>query len=708
MGALQRNNYSWIDVAVVSGGDQWCVKWTNDSGKSRKVSSISATMGTGNGTYRQYDTGASASGTGQNINVRLKAVYGSTTKYSSYTDVDKAVGTSAWAGGVTSTVRADGKVETWTFSDMVVPNGTTVTFYFDSPTPSSGAVLCCNFDNLTDDDIMPPAVDYYITYNANEGSGAPSKQTVTGTSDSRTTTLSSTKPTKSSSTGTVTVTFDANGGSVSPASKDSTWTQKYKFKEWNTKSDGSGTSYSSGGSITITKDTTLYAIYENDGGKTYTSVTLPTPTKSSSTGTGIQFAGWYTAKSGGTKINSPYTPSANITLHAHWQNKVLLKLNGGSALSSTSGWTASGSDYYKWVDAGGSITLPTVTRTSCTFRTWTTAQKSGGTSYSGTVTVPEGGLTLYAHFKVPINLYMNTGVSGVGGDSLVSSASGWTKQTGTNNEIYYTKTFDDYSATGSFPDGVGFADSFNKSLLINESSDATYKYKFHMWTSTRNTSSTQRSSYAKDELSGPANLYALWKYRVIVDTNPDGSLQYIYEGATKKNIAGTVDADKGYRRKYLLWKEHGVGLVLNMKVVGFSGTAKGLSATSGATSATYKIDGTSNYTSNSPTTLYIVWGMKKVSVTFRDGYTKGDDTLKKVELDFGGSVSDSQVPVLGQTYNGRVFEIHGPYGFLGWSGSYKNVTADVDCVAVWEFTPIWIVIEKDGTKVWVPYKPEEG
>ena len=73
------------------------------------------------------------------------------------------------------------------------------------------------------------AKDHYtVSYNANGGSGAPSSQTKWyGT----TLTLSSTKPTR--------------GG--------------YAFTKWNTKSDGSGTSYSSGGSYTANAGATLYA-----------------------------------------------------------------------------------------------------------------------------------------------------------------------------------------------------------------------------------------------------------------------------------------------------------------------------------------------------------------------------------------------------------------------------------------------------------------
>lgn len=70
------------------------------------------------------------------------------------------------------------------------------------------------------------------------------------------------------STPTYTVTYDANGGAVSPASDS----------------------------------------YTN------TPINLPIPTIEGC----YLFDGWYTAKTGGTKVQSPYTPTANITLYAHW------------------------------------------------------------------------------------------------------------------------------------------------------------------------------------------------------------------------------------------------------------------------------------------------------------------------------------------------------------------------------------------------------
>ncbi|GEM_PF-2045919 len=74
--------------------------------------------------------------------------------------------------------------------------------------------------------------------------------------------------TVSDDTPVITVTYDANGGTVSPAS----------------------------------------------GSYTKTPLTLPTPTIDGC----YTFDGWYTAKTGGTKVESPYTPTTNTTLYAHW------------------------------------------------------------------------------------------------------------------------------------------------------------------------------------------------------------------------------------------------------------------------------------------------------------------------------------------------------------------------------------------------------
>ena len=147
---------------------------------------------------------------------------------------------------------------------------------------------------------------YSISYNANGGTGAPTAETKTY---GETLTLSSTKPTRTG----------------------------YTFQNWNTKSDGTGTTYASGASYTANEAATLYAqwkadtytiTYDANGGvnppaaqtKTYeVSLTLTT---SKPTLDGYNFTGWNTAANGsGTAYASggTFTTNAATTLYAQWE-----------------------------------------------------------------------------------------------------------------------------------------------------------------------------------------------------------------------------------------------------------------------------------------------------------------------------------------------------------------------------------------------------
>ena len=147
---------------------------------------------------------------------------------------------------------------------------------------------------------------YSISYNTNGGSGAPDAQTKTY---NVALTLSSTKPTRTG----------------------------YTFLNWNTKSDGTGTTYASGASYTANAAATLYAqwkadtytiTYDANGGsgapdaqtKTYgVSLTLTT---SKPTRDGYNFTGWNTAANGsGTAYASggTFTTNAATTLYAQWE-----------------------------------------------------------------------------------------------------------------------------------------------------------------------------------------------------------------------------------------------------------------------------------------------------------------------------------------------------------------------------------------------------
>ena len=151
---------------------------------------------------------------------------------------------------------------------------------------------------------------------------------------------------KKSCTTTKTVRLNANGGTVSPASKVVTC------------------------------------------GSTYG--TLPTPTR-----TGYDFDGWYTRESSGTKVdkNSAVGTEPPATLYAHWKGKtytVSFNANGGTV--GTASKTATyGSKYYS---------LPYPTRKGYSFDGWYT-QKTGGTKVENDTTVTTAANhTLYAHWHL--------------------------------------------------------------------------------------------------------------------------------------------------------------------------------------------------------------------------------------------------------------------------------------------------------------------
>lgn len=165
-----------------------------------------------------------------------------------------------------------------------------------------------------------------------------------------------------------TVTFNKNGGaSVSPETRTVTYDSTYgtlasasrtgyTLAGWYTAASG-GTQITAGTKVAITAPQTLYAhwtantytvSYNANGGSvspasktvTYDSTygTLATPTR-----TGYDFAGWYTAASGGTQItaSTKVTITAAQTIYARWTAKnytysIVYKSSNGTSLGTSS------------------------------------------------------------------------------------------------------------------------------------------------------------------------------------------------------------------------------------------------------------------------------------------------------------------------------------------------------------------------------------
>jgi uncharacterized repeat protein (TIGR02543 family) len=119
--------------------------------------------------------------------------------------------------------------------------------------------------------------------------------------------------------------------------------------------------------------------------------TLPKPTR-----TGHKFLGWYTAKSGGSKISATTKISKSCTFHAHWQAipyTIEFKANGGKGKMASQTLT-----YGK----AARLRKNAFTRDGCVFLGWATA-KSGDILYTNAQAVKNlsskgGTVTLYGRW----------------------------------------------------------------------------------------------------------------------------------------------------------------------------------------------------------------------------------------------------------------------------------------------------------------------
>ena len=220
---------------------------------------------------------------------------------------------------------------------------------------------------------------------------------------------------------TYTVTFDANEGTVTPAEQTVTYgshygelptptREGYTFAGWFTEQNG-GTKVMADTKVTTAENHTLYAYwmqniydvsFDANGGKeadepkkvrhgdVYGTFPL-TPTR-----IGYKFAGWYTEKDGGAKVELGDVVTSSHTLYAHWTAKkytVTFNANGGTVEPKTQTVTY-GSTYGE---------LPTPTRKGYTFVGWFT-NPNGGTQVKADAEVTTAAdRTLYAHWTQNIH-----------------------------------------------------------------------------------------------------------------------------------------------------------------------------------------------------------------------------------------------------------------------------------------------------------------
>ena len=197
-----------------------------------------------------------------------------------------------------------------------------------------------------------------VNYNANGGSGAPASQDKYNTVDL---TLSSTKPTRTN----------------------------YIFTSWNTKSDGSGTSYQPGSKYTANESVTLYAIWKSDDTTPPTcslSANSSTITATATDNKGIAYQGWSSSYSGSNSTSkniavgthtyyvkdtagNPSTCSISIKATHSYQKEVQTET------SAYERWTATGTCYCRGKSVRGGYPVQpgtcTLSGCSCLSGMWT-------------------------------------------------------------------------------------------------------------------------------------------------------------------------------------------------------------------------------------------------------------------------------------------------------------------------------------------------
>lgn len=152
----------------------------------------------------------------------------------------------------------------------------------------------------TDADVTLYAVweeqNFAIQYDANGGENAPGVQVQTYGIPTTVTSEQSKKA--------YTVTFHATGGTVDT----SIYSLDCTFLGWNTDKNGTGITIQPNLSYMPNANVTLYAVYSNPTLENY-----PIPSKF-----GYTFKGWYTAESGGTRVDDATVITEDTTLYAQW------------------------------------------------------------------------------------------------------------------------------------------------------------------------------------------------------------------------------------------------------------------------------------------------------------------------------------------------------------------------------------------------------
>jgi uncharacterized repeat protein (TIGR02543 family) len=294
---------------------------------------------------------------------------------------------------------------------------------------------------------------------------------------------------------TFTVTFNGNtstgGGPISPETNSSataltanTFTKTgYTFSGWNTLANGTGTSYTDGGTYPFTANATLYAQWTADFysvtflGNGNTSGTMNAESDNAPTAltanafvrTGYTFTGWNTLANGsGTNYadGASYPFLAPLTLYAQWTASYFnVTFDGNGSTSGTMG--------VENHNAPTALTTNTFVRTGYTFNGWNTAANGSGNSFADGASYP---------FLAAATMYAQ-----------------WTAD-------YFSVTFAGNGSTS----GTMSAESANTPTALTANAFVRTGYTFTGWNTVADGSGTKYANRASYPFAAAATLYAQW------------------------------------------------------------------------------------------------------------------------------------------------------------------------------------------------------
>lgn len=313
---------------------------------------------------------------------------------------------------------------------------------------------------------------YTVTFNANGGSVSPASSTV---ESGRSVTLPT--PTRS-----YMITYNANSGTGAPSNQN----LNASCKGWSTSSSATSSSYNCGSSYTPMSSITLYAVWGNATGN----VTTAKPTRS-----GYSFAGWSTTSSANTVNYNPGSSisiNKNTTLYAVWSknpNTYTITYNANGGINPPASQTKT-----EDIDLILSTIIPT--RTGYNFLGWSTSSSATSAMYAaGDTYTANSSVTLYAVWK--IKTYTISYNPNAGSDSV------------SNMPSAQTKTHD-------------------KNLTISSNVPVRSGYNFWGYSTdryaTRGTYYPDNSAYNTYSNNESVTLYAIWEKQEVILSSYSGSI----------------------------------------------------------------------------------------------------------------------------------------------------------------------------------------